>query len=146
MLVNNAGITRDSLIMRMKPDQWNAVINTNLTGVFFATQVASLQAFGCILLQALHLRSSTRPLRDLDRHQCRVSVGGYLMVDNCAGSRQDHVKEEEGPHHQHHLCGWGDRKCWAGKLCSSKGDPGKLLAVDGLLVVELATQTYGGAA
>jgi len=41
VLVNNAGITRDTLIMRMKPAQWNEVINTNLTAVFFATQAAT---------------------------------------------------------------------------------------------------------
>ena len=42
VLVNNAGITRDALIMRMKPEQWQAVIDTNLTGVFYAIQVHSL--------------------------------------------------------------------------------------------------------
>src|SRR5476649_1878826 len=30
VLVNNAGITRDSMLHRMKPEQWGAVINTNL--------------------------------------------------------------------------------------------------------------------
>src|SRR5450631_4435973 len=30
VLVNNAGITRDAMLHRMKPEQWNAVINTNL--------------------------------------------------------------------------------------------------------------------
>ena len=34
ILVNNAGITRDTMFHRMKPDQWNAVINTNLTSLF----------------------------------------------------------------------------------------------------------------
>src|SRR5690606_20753189 len=34
VLVNNAGITRDNLLMRMKPDEWDAVIDTNLTSVF----------------------------------------------------------------------------------------------------------------
>lgn len=34
ILVNNAGITRDGLIMRMKDDDWDAVIDTNLTAVF----------------------------------------------------------------------------------------------------------------
>lgn len=38
VLVNNAGITRDGLIMRMKAEQWQAVIDTNLTGVFLAIQ------------------------------------------------------------------------------------------------------------
>ncbi len=34
ILVNNAGITRDTLLMRMRDDDWNAVIDTNLTSVF----------------------------------------------------------------------------------------------------------------
>jgi 3-oxoacyl-[acyl-carrier protein] reductase len=34
VLVNNAGITRDTLAMRMKDDDWDAVLNTNLKGVF----------------------------------------------------------------------------------------------------------------
>ena len=33
-LINNAGITRDQLIMRMKEDDWDAVIDTNLTGAW----------------------------------------------------------------------------------------------------------------
>ena len=38
ILVNNAAITRDGLMIRMKRDDWDAVINTNLTGVFLLTQ------------------------------------------------------------------------------------------------------------
>jgi 3-oxoacyl-[acyl-carrier protein] reductase len=34
ILVNNAAITRDNLLLRMKPDDWDAVITTNLTSVF----------------------------------------------------------------------------------------------------------------
>lgn len=34
ILINNAGITRDNLLMRMKDDEWNDVIDTNLTSVF----------------------------------------------------------------------------------------------------------------
>ena len=34
ILVNNAGITRDNLLMRMKEEEWDAVINTNLSSVF----------------------------------------------------------------------------------------------------------------
>ena len=45
VLVNNAGITRDTLMMRMKPEQWQAVIDTNLTGVFYATQVGLWSAY-----------------------------------------------------------------------------------------------------
>ncbi len=38
ILINNAGITRDSLIMRMKEDDWDKVINTNLKGTFNCTK------------------------------------------------------------------------------------------------------------
>lgn len=34
VLVNNAGITRDAMFHRMKPEQWTAVINTNLNSLF----------------------------------------------------------------------------------------------------------------
>jgi len=37
-LVNNAGITRDSRLINMKPEDWHAVINTNLTSVFNCTK------------------------------------------------------------------------------------------------------------
>ncbi|MDO6964927.1 beta-ketoacyl-ACP reductase [Rhizobium alvei] len=37
VLVNNAGITRDAMFHKMTPDQWNAVVNTNLTGLFNMT-------------------------------------------------------------------------------------------------------------
>jgi len=38
ILINNAGITRDQLVMRMKRADWDDVINTNLTGPFLLTQ------------------------------------------------------------------------------------------------------------
>ncbi len=41
ILVNNAGITRDSLIMRMKDDQWDSVIAINLRGTFLFTRAAA---------------------------------------------------------------------------------------------------------
>lgn len=41
VLVNNAGITRDTLLLRMKPAQWDEVISTNLTAVFHCTQAAA---------------------------------------------------------------------------------------------------------
>jgi len=40
VLVNNAGITRDNISMRMKAEEWDAVINTNLSSVFNAMQAA----------------------------------------------------------------------------------------------------------
>ena len=39
VLVNNAGITRDNLLMRMKGDEWDSVVNTNLTSVYRMSKV-----------------------------------------------------------------------------------------------------------
>ncbi|XP_021302195.1 3-oxoacyl-[acyl-carrier-protein] reductase 4-like [Sorghum bicolor] len=41
VLVNNAGITRDALLMRMKKTQWQEVVDVNLTGVYFCAQAAA---------------------------------------------------------------------------------------------------------
>jgi len=40
-LVNNAGITKDGLLMRMSNDDWQAVIDTNLSGVFYTLRAAA---------------------------------------------------------------------------------------------------------
>jgi 3-oxoacyl-[acyl-carrier protein] reductase len=41
VLVNNAGITRDNLLVRMKEQEWDAVLNVNLKGPFLCTQIAA---------------------------------------------------------------------------------------------------------
>jgi len=52
-LINNAGITRDNLLIRMKNDQWDSVIDTNLKGVFLASRAVAKyfmkQRFGKII-------------------------------------------------------------------------------------------------
>lgn len=40
IVVNNAGITRDGLLVRMSDEDWSAVLDTNLSGVFFVTRAA----------------------------------------------------------------------------------------------------------
>lgn len=53
VLVNNAGITRDGLFVRMGTEDWNAVINTNLSGAYYVSKpVVKLmmkQRFGSII-------------------------------------------------------------------------------------------------
>ncbi|BAB06210.1 3-oxoacyl-[acyl-carrier-protein] reductase [Halalkalibacterium halodurans] len=53
ILVNNAGITRDNLFMRMKEEDWDAVIDTNLKGVFHCSKAVTRpmmkQRFGRII-------------------------------------------------------------------------------------------------
>jgi 3-oxoacyl-[acyl-carrier protein] reductase len=41
VLVNNAGLTRDNIMLRLKDEDWDAVINTNLRGAFAATRAAT---------------------------------------------------------------------------------------------------------
>jgi len=41
VLINNAGITRDALLVRMKASDWDAVMEVNLKGVFLCTKIAS---------------------------------------------------------------------------------------------------------
>jgi 3-oxoacyl-[acyl-carrier protein] reductase len=38
ILVNNAGVTKDTLLMRMKKEDWDSVMQTNLSGAFYTTQ------------------------------------------------------------------------------------------------------------
>ena len=46
ILVNNAGIIRDKLFLQMDPDDWNAVVGTNLGGVYaFCKAVSKQMAF-----------------------------------------------------------------------------------------------------
>ncbi len=40
-LINNAGVTKDGLLMRMSDEDWDKVINTNLSGAFYTTRAAS---------------------------------------------------------------------------------------------------------
>ncbi|MCL5237327.1 MAG: 3-oxoacyl-[acyl-carrier-protein] reductase [Nitrospirae bacterium] len=53
ILVNNAGITRDGLLLRMKEEDWDAVINVNLKGTFLcskeAVKVMAKQRYGRII-------------------------------------------------------------------------------------------------
>jgi 3-oxoacyl-[acyl-carrier protein] reductase len=46
ILVNNAGITRDNLLVRMSEDEWDAVIGTNLKGVFNYCKAVARQMIG----------------------------------------------------------------------------------------------------
>lgn len=56
VLVNNAGIARDGLMVRMKPEQWQQVIDINLSGVFYTSQeflkLAIKRNTGCIINMA----------------------------------------------------------------------------------------------
>ena len=66
ILVNNAAITRDGLAVRMKPDDWDAVMRTNLTGAHLCIQ----QALGT-MMRARAGRIINIDLRRSRDGQCR---------------------------------------------------------------------------
>ncbi|CAN1150311.1 3-oxoacyl-[acyl-carrier-protein] reductase, chloroplastic, partial [Linum perenne] len=57
ILINNAGITRDTLLMRMKKNQWQDVIDLNLTGVFLCTQVYKDYVLGVMKGRIINIAS-----------------------------------------------------------------------------------------
>ncbi|HDV6011025.1 TPA: 3-oxoacyl-[acyl-carrier-protein] reductase [Staphylococcus pseudintermedius] len=57
VLVNNAGITRDNLLMRMKEHEWDDVIDTNLKGVFNCIQKATPQMLKQLAGRIINLTS-----------------------------------------------------------------------------------------
>lgn len=67
VLVNNAGITRDTLAMRMKDDDWDAVIDTNLKAVFRVSRTAirpmMKQRFGRIINITSVVGASGNPVK-----------------------------------------------------------------------------------
>jgi len=106
VLVNNAGITRDTLVMRMKEKQWTDVIDTNLNGVFYASQAAAK------VCSPLH---ATRP--------CTPPGGGgsRRRPDPQPDPAADHDEGAEGPHHQHGVHCRQDRQPRPGQLCGGQG-------------------------
>ena len=89
VLVNNAGIARDGLVVRMKPEQWQQVIDINLSGVYYASEeflkVGSNSSF-CFLLSYTYA--------DL----CYSSISISLNIVCC--------REKVRMYHQHGICSW----------------------------------------
>jgi len=119
-IVNNAGITRDSLMMKMSAEDWRAVIDTNLNSAFFVTRAftpSMMEAGDGVVLQissvAAHkgiagqtnysatkaaLTAMTRSLAlELGRFNVRVNAiaPGYIatdMFDNIPDARRKSIK------------------------------------------------------
>jgi 3-oxoacyl-[acyl-carrier protein] reductase len=80
VLVNNAGITRDTLAIRMKEKQWNEVIDTNLNGVFYAAQAA-----GKIMLKArkgriINMASIVGKIGNVGQANYAAAKGGVIAM------------------------------------------------------------------
>ncbi|MCA9100088.1 MAG: 3-oxoacyl-ACP reductase family protein [Pirellulales bacterium] len=84
VLVNNAGITRDSLLPRMTDEQWVEVIHTNLNGCFFCTSAAipymTAQSFGRIV----NISSMNGQVPALGQANYSASKGGIIAFTRTA--------------------------------------------------------------
>ena len=78
VLVNNAGLTRDALVLRMKEEDWDLVINVNLKGVFNCSQAAakimSKQRYGRIV----NLASVTGVIGNVGQANYSASKAGVI--------------------------------------------------------------------
>jgi 3-oxoacyl-[acyl-carrier protein] reductase len=83
IIVNNAGITRDSILHKMNDDQWNAVIDVNLTGVFYGIQCAARvmreKGYGKIINM-----SSTSALGNVGQLNYSASKAGVIGMTKTA--------------------------------------------------------------
>ena len=81
VLINNAGVTRDNLVARMKPEEWNLVLSINLTGVFFCMQeffkVAAENGRGG---RVINMASVVGQVRIHNATQyCFLLIGSYVL-------------------------------------------------------------------
>ncbi len=86
VLVNNAGITRDSLLPRMTDQQWVDVIQTNLNGCFFCTSAAipymTKQSYGRII----NISSMNGQMAAIGQANYSASKGGIIAFTRTAAS------------------------------------------------------------
>jgi acetoacetyl-CoA reductase/3-oxoacyl-[acyl-carrier protein] reductase len=84
VLVNNAGITRDSLLPRMTDEQWVDVIQTNLNGCFFCTSAAipymTAQSYGRIV----NISSMNGQMPAMGQANYSASKGGIIAFTRTA--------------------------------------------------------------
>jgi acetoacetyl-CoA reductase/3-oxoacyl-[acyl-carrier protein] reductase len=84
VLVNNAGITRDSLLPKMTDEQWVEVVSTNLNGCFFCTSAAipimTSQSFGRII----NISSMNGQVGAMGQANYSASKGGIIAFTRTA--------------------------------------------------------------
>ncbi len=95
VLINNAGITKDNLILRMKEEEWDAVINVNLKGAFICTQKVSRYMLKQKSGSIINMASVIGVMGNAGQANYAASKGGLIaLTKSCAkefGSRQIRV-------------------------------------------------------
>ena len=80
VLINNAGITRDTLAMRMKESQWNEVIDTNLNGVFFSSQAAQKVMMKARKGRIINIASVVGKIGNIGQANYAAAKGGVIAM------------------------------------------------------------------
>jgi len=85
ILINNAGITRDNLVMRMSDDEWDAVIAVNLKGVFNVTKAAIRPMMKARQGRIVNIASVVGQMGNAGQVNYSASKGGVIsLTKTCA--------------------------------------------------------------
>lgn len=85
ILINNAGITRDNLLMRMSDDEWDAVIAVNLKGVFNGTKAAIRPMMKSRKGRIVNIASVVGQMGNAGQANYSASKGGVIaLTKTCA--------------------------------------------------------------
>ena len=79
-LINNAGITRDNLVLRMKKEEWDDVLATNLTGVFNTCRQAARQMLRQRAGRIINITSVVGLLGNAGQANYAASKGGIISL------------------------------------------------------------------
>ena len=113
ILVNNAGIARDGLMLRMKPEQWQQVIDVNLSGVFYCST-----AF--FKVSCPRGAGENRSLGKMERQALITSTPtSHATAAVLFLPARHQTKGRKG--RQYRLCCGSDRKSRTGQLRRSQG-------------------------
>jgi 3-oxoacyl-[acyl-carrier protein] reductase len=84
IFVNNAGITRDTLLMRMSEEQWDQVLDINLKGTFFGCQVAGKAMMKARRGRIVNLASIMGLVGNVGQANYAASKGGVIALTRSA--------------------------------------------------------------
>ena len=85
ILINNAGITRDNLLMRMSDDEWDAVIAVNLKGVFNCTKAVIRPMMKARKGRIVNIASVVGQMGNAGQANYAASKGGVIsLTKTCA--------------------------------------------------------------
>ena len=121
ILVNNAGITRDNLFVRMKDDEWTSVIETNLSSLYrmcrgCARSMLRARAGRIINVSSISRRPGKRGTVQLRRGQGRN--GGIHALPGARARGQEHHRERRGSGFHRHRHDARDASPNAARSCS----------------------------